>query len=217
MSLPGAVLPWVELRFLKTDATTGAAVPNASGTLTFSIAGTSTPKDTYTDSDLATPNANPLTLDSDGRPASPIFLASGGYKVVVKDSDGVQLYAFDHVEDVGLTFLATQANTATGGSKDVSTGYTVVAGSDYLVTLSSGESTNPSSITLPAASTVGQVIVIKNLAAVILNVTPDGSDTIEGIAGAYALPAAASPLFPTVRLLSDGSSNWWIDGGIGVG
>lgn len=48
--------------------------------LFFYEAGTSTKATTYSDSDLTTPNANPVVLDSAGR--ATIFLAPGSYKIV---------------------------------------------------------------------------------------------------------------------------------------
>ena len=49
-----------------------------------------------------------------------------------------------------------------------------------------------------------------------LALTPAGADTFESLAAPYAVPAASSPLFPTVTASSDGSSAWWITGGIGA-
>jgi len=51
---------------------------------------------------------------------------------------------------------------------------------------------------------------------VALSLVPNGADTIEGIAAAYTVAASASPLFRTVILCSDGSSAYWIIGGIGI-
>lgn len=75
----GAVLPWWggDFRDLSGE-------PLAAGRVFFYSAGTSTKIDTYSDSDLSTPNTNPVVLDSAGR--ATIFLGPNTYKVVVATS-----------------------------------------------------------------------------------------------------------------------------------
>lgn len=73
---------------------TGA--PLAGGFLYFYASGTSTPQNTYADQALATPNTNPVVLDSNGY-ANSVFLANLAYKVVLTDSNNVQLWTFDPV------------------------------------------------------------------------------------------------------------------------
>jgi hypothetical protein len=73
---------------------TGA--PLTGGFLYFYASGTSTPQNTYSDSALSVPNANPVVLDSNGY-ANSIFLAASAYKVVLTDSNNVQLWTFDPV------------------------------------------------------------------------------------------------------------------------
>jgi hypothetical protein len=67
------------------------------GKLYFYAAGTSTPLDTYSDYALATPNANPVVLNSAGYPDSSIFLSDAGYKVVLKDSSDNTIWTEDNV------------------------------------------------------------------------------------------------------------------------
>jgi hypothetical protein len=69
-----------------------------SGTLTTYEAGTTTKLATYSDVDLATPNANPLTLDSAGRAV--IFLTAASYKFLLKDSTGATIYTQDNISAV---------------------------------------------------------------------------------------------------------------------
>jgi hypothetical protein len=74
----------------------------AGGRLYFYETGTTTLKNTYSDSDLTTPNTNPVILDGEGRVATgdgEIFL-SGDYKVRLTDSDDVQLWERDPVSSV---------------------------------------------------------------------------------------------------------------------
>lgn len=63
--------------------------------------GTSTPKDTYSDSALSVANTNPVIADASGR-FSDIFI-SGVYKTVLKDSNDVQIYEADPVDATGIT------------------------------------------------------------------------------------------------------------------
>ncbi len=65
------------------------------GKLYFYAAGTSDPLATYSDSTLATANANPVVLNSAGRPDSDIFLSDAAYKVVLKDSSDTTIWTAD--------------------------------------------------------------------------------------------------------------------------
>lgn len=77
--------------------------------------GTSTPKDTYTDETLGTPNANPVILDSSGR--APIFL-DGSYKIIVHDSSDVLVDELDPVNysSAASTSAGTGGNVVSNGS-----------------------------------------------------------------------------------------------------
>ena len=61
--------------------------------LYFYEVGTTTPKDTYQDYDLATPNTNPVVTDANGF-TPPVFLAADGYKIVATDADDVALAGY---------------------------------------------------------------------------------------------------------------------------
>lgn len=76
------------------DNNSGEAL--SGGLVYFYVAGTSTPKDTYSESTGTTANANPVVLDSRGE-ANIFLLADEAYKVVVKDSDDVTIYTVDNV------------------------------------------------------------------------------------------------------------------------
>lgn len=60
--------------------------PAPGGKLYFFELGTTTPKATYQDYGLTTPNENPIVLDAAGRVESPVFL-SGDYSVRLDDAD----------------------------------------------------------------------------------------------------------------------------------
>lgn len=80
--------------------------PLAGGLVYTYTAGTTTPKNSYTDSGAGTPNANPVVLDSAGRAS--IWL-SGNYKIVVKDSGGVTIHTDDNITSSTATGDMTKA------------------------------------------------------------------------------------------------------------
>ena len=93
----------------------GRTLPKA--TLDFYESGTFTRKDTYSDSALSAVNPNPVVADGAGR-FPDIFLASGEYRAVLKDRDGVEIATKDNLvnqigdgEDIAT---AVNVTTATG-------------------------------------------------------------------------------------------------------
>ena len=89
-------VPPIKLQFFDDNGT-----PLNGGYLYTYYAGTSTNKATYTDATGATPNANPVVLDSAGRAS--VYLAAGAYKFVLKDSDGNTIWTEDNVADSSVT------------------------------------------------------------------------------------------------------------------
>jgi len=75
--------------------------PLAGGKVYFYEAGTTTPKNTYTDQGGLTANANPVILDASGRPDSngtPVGIwGTGTYKEVVTTSTGSPISTKDNV------------------------------------------------------------------------------------------------------------------------
>lgn len=63
------------------------------GKVYFYESGTTTPKDTYSDSDLSTPNTNPVILNARGE--ADIYL-NGEYKIVLKDSTDTTIWTEDN-------------------------------------------------------------------------------------------------------------------------
>lgn len=85
--------------------------------------GTTTPKATYTDYDGATPNANPVILDSRGEAG--IWLSEGLYKFVVKDSADSTIYTVDDLSNdpvSSTTDFAASTGAALVGRIDSATG-----------------------------------------------------------------------------------------------
>lgn len=104
--------------------------PLAGGELYTYTAGTSTPKETYTDEDAATPNTNPVVLDAAGRAL--IYIGAGAYKFVLKDADGNTIDTIDDivaVEEVDIesawtSHAVTDAQAATDLSGETVVGTT---------------------------------------------------------------------------------------------
>jgi len=63
--------------------------PLSGGMLYFYQSGTMTPKATYATPDKAVLNSNPVILDASG--FAPVYLDFGAYRVIVQDSNGVQI------------------------------------------------------------------------------------------------------------------------------
>ncbi len=206
-ALNGILLPWVESRFFLADGT-----PNAGGSVQFLAAGTDSAKATYAEASLdpSTENDNPLRLDAEGRPESGgCFLTTGAYDVLVFDADDTQLYSYQGVEAVAETAVSQLGIILATGASEVSSGYTVLA-SDNLLTVDSTGGDSPCVINLPAATERVFPLTIKNLGDIELAITPNGTDTIDTLAAPYTVDAAASPLFPSILIVSDGSSAWYV-------
>lgn len=89
-----------------------SGAPLVGGTVTTYLSGTTTPATTYQDAAGATPNANPIVLNSRGE--AKIFLSSGtAYTFLVKDSLGATKYTVDGVTGpLGASALADYAPLA---------------------------------------------------------------------------------------------------------
>ena len=206
MALPLALLPWIELRFLKADGSV-----NANGTVETYEAGTSTPLETYVGTDPDVDAANPTTidLDSDGRPPDPIFLLPRGYKFKVYDEDAALLYTIDDIEDVGAVAFATLANVLAEGARGEGDGY-VITDEDNTVTFITA-SGQPCEVTLQLAADRGLPLTLINIGDGDLTVVRDGSDTFNGAqVGPLVIPAGTAPLYSGVTLNSDGTSIYFI-------
>lgn len=80
--------------------------PLSGGQLFTYVAGTTTPASTFTDESGATPNANPVVLDSEGR-ADVWLSASTNYKFILKDADDVTIWTVDDVSGGGSSGVST--------------------------------------------------------------------------------------------------------------
>lgn len=80
---------------------TDTGTPLTGGLVYTYAAGTTTPLTTYTSASGATPNSNPIVLDSAGRPPAEIWLTSGAvYKFVLKDATAVLIRTYDDIPGI---------------------------------------------------------------------------------------------------------------------
>ena len=87
----------------------------AGGKLYTYIAGTSTPKATYTTSAGNIAHTNPIVLDSAGRvPGGEIWLSSGTYKFSVFTSANTLIATYDNISGIGSAEFLVQNFTGTG-------------------------------------------------------------------------------------------------------
>jgi len=78
-----------------------AGAPLSGGLLYTYLAGSTTPAPTYTDSTGATPQANPIVLNTLGRASNPVWLTDGtAYKFVLTTAAGVSQWTIDNVTGV---------------------------------------------------------------------------------------------------------------------
>jgi len=97
--------------------------PLSGGFIYFFISGTSTPKNTYSDSALTIPNTNPVELNARGEAN---VYGSGQYKVVLNDSDGVQIYSSDEFYFEGFYKDQLKDDLASTATDDGTKGFHLV-------------------------------------------------------------------------------------------
>jgi hypothetical protein len=101
----------MSFRFLQVGTTflTNDGLVLAVGSLTFTDSGTTTPRTTWSDPGMTTPNPNPVPLDGAGRPNVDIW-GDGSYRVVLRDALGAVLVTLDDVSGpVGIPDPALQS------------------------------------------------------------------------------------------------------------
>lgn len=90
--------------------------PLSGGLLYFYESGSSsTAKATYSDSSLTSANANPVVLDSAGRVNGEVF-GDGAYRLIIKDSGGVEINTFDPVGGDSVSSTASVFAADTGSA-----------------------------------------------------------------------------------------------------
>lgn len=97
--------------------------PLTGGLIYTYAAGTTTPLTTYTDSTGATPNTNPIVLDSAGRVTAQVFLTTGSsYKFVLQTSASVTIWTKDNIDGIPESSITSlRINGSTSGYVDLQT------------------------------------------------------------------------------------------------
>jgi len=97
--------------------------PLTGGLIYTYAAGTTTPLATYTDSTGATPNTNPIVLDSAGRVTAQVFLTTGSsYKFVLQTSASVTIWTKDNIDGIPESSITSlRLNGSTSGYVDLQT------------------------------------------------------------------------------------------------
>jgi len=108
--------------------------PLSGGKVYTYITASATPKTTYSDYAKATPNANPVVLDSDGE--ADIILGEGAYRIVLKTSADVTEWTVDNIygplRPIVVTVYATEsAVTAASGDIDGEIAIDAATGNSY--------------------------------------------------------------------------------------
>lgn len=141
-------------------------LPLAGGLLYTYLAGSTTPAVTYTSYTGATPNSNPIVLDSSGRPPYEIWLNGlYSYKFVLQDSNGVQIWSMNNLYGLpsggaqsyqtaiqGQTVFTISTYTTGNNSMKV-----YVNGSKQIIVLNYNE-TNPTTITFVSGLNAGDIV-----------------------------------------------------------
>lgn len=106
---------------------TPAGVPLVGGKMYTYAVGTSTPKASYSDAAMVSPNANPVILDSRGEA---LIYWSGLYRVELRDSLDSLIYAVDNYGDTSSSVESIQAFIAALGNPANGSGADLVADAD---------------------------------------------------------------------------------------
>jgi len=143
--------------------------PLSGGKLYTYDAGTTTPKSTYTDKAGGSANANPVILDANGY--ADVWLDTGSYKFVLKNSSDVTIWTKDNIDGGGVVGFASTVITK-------STGFTLSTAEQNNVVVCTAAITVS---LLPAANAGdGFAAIIINTSAGNVTIDPDGSETING-------------------------------------
>jgi hypothetical protein len=120
-------------------------------------AGTTTPVTTYQDSAGATPNANPIVLDSVGRVSAEVWLTTGAaYKLVLKTSTSTTLWTMDNLRGINdpssIAWAVITGKPTTLSGYGITDGITAVAAAATYAPLASPSLTGTASATDEAAN-----------------------------------------------------------------
>lgn len=144
-------------------------------------AGTSTPKATFTTSSGSVSNANPVILNSSGY--ADVWLGSGGYKFILKDSLDNTLWTLDNI-------IGAIQNTFAGVVVPTSANLPITTLNLNNMILCTATLT----LSLPAASVAGQgfIFTVSNAGTGIVTVDPSGAELINSASTFMLLPGESA-------------------------
>lgn len=134
--VPVQLAPTPRLQFFTTNGT-----PCAGCSLYTYAAGSSTPQATYVDSSGTTPNSNPIILDSMG--SASVWLADLSYKLVLVDTNAVQIFSVDNIKPNDNTYLRLDfANGPVTGNGEFSGAVSFTGGGSFMGTFTGAPAIN---------------------------------------------------------------------------
>lgn len=151
-------------------------VPLAGGKIYTYAAGTTTPQTTWTTPSGTTANANPIVLDSAGRPPQEIWLnVAYSYKFAIETSAGILIRTYDNIPSLPQPALVNdassisyeQGNTVTAGAFIVGRTYMIasVGTTDFVAIGAVANSTGVLFVATGAGSGTGTAYNVQTVAA----------------------------------------------------
>lgn len=197
------LVPTLKQRFLDNNG-----APLAGGMLYSYVAGTTTPKATYTDASGNTPNTNPVILNARGECDLWVDPNSGAYKFVLTDSLGNVQWTLDNVT---LNDLANGVQSINGNSGVL----TLNAITQLMGDVSGGPASGFQSVSSTVNSVGGSSAANVHAAEQTVNTAQSGRKFLaspsDGTSGAPSLRAIVSADLPTASVSTDGkltSTDW---------
>ncbi len=165
--------------------------------LYFYQTGTTTPIDTYSQSDLAVghKNTNPVVADSNGLFGPIYLLATPDYKVVMTDASGTTIWTTDPILTAAAAIITTRGDLIVGDNTGTAVRLPIGANQTYL----RSDGTDASWHTLAAADLTGTLAVGVLPSATILQVKTVSSNT-------YTSTTGTIPYDDTVPQIGEGTA-----------
>ena len=220
----GTLIPWVGQQFFLADGT------ECNGCLLDTwAAGTTTALATYSNSTLTTPNANPVVMDSAGRPTTgAIYLSAVSYAFRLRTSAGATLWTLDPVTAIptasgnadftctaGVAIAAGELAYVSDGSGSLTAGRCYLADADlYYGSIHPVLGFAPTAIASGAAGTIRKAGTITGLSGLTAGTTYYVSGTAGGVTGtAPANARAVGQALSTTTMALNIASAWILDAG----
>jgi hypothetical protein len=182
--------------------------PLNDGKLYFYAAGSTTPRDTYTDSGGGTANANPVELNPRGEPDNEIWFTEGlSYKATLKTSADATIWTVDNISGINDTTSAVDQWVASQLTP------TYVSATSFTL---SGDQTSEFHVGRRLKSTITagtgyHTITASSFAVNTTTVTVNGTALDSGLSAvSYGILTTTNPSFPVLKdsdLIISGSSD----------